>query len=147
MWKPINVIQLTQVNWSAGKYQMIPVTFRSSNANNATLEHLICVSFDENLSNAVSISCESPRAQVWSLPGGHLQKSLVGHDGTISTAKMNSKFVISGGVDRTVRVWDVQTGQCLRVLAGHDDEIECLQFDNEVVVSGSLDHTIRVNID
>ncbi|KAN0075094.1 hypothetical protein V8E54_007705 [Elaphomyces granulatus] len=58
----------------------------------------------------------------------------------------DSKKVVSGCDDWTVRVWDITTGQADQTLTGHSAEVTSVAFspDGKKVVSGSEDSTVRV---
>lgn len=64
-----------------------------------------------------------------------------------STAQFSpdSKFVVTGGEDKTIRVWDVSTRK-KSLQMSHDDIATNVVFspDGKLVASGSQDHTARV---
>jgi WD40 repeat protein len=65
----------------------------------------------------------------------------------------DGQFIVSGGLDRTLKLWDIRTGQCYRTLAGHSELIYTLlvgsvQLEDEAsarftAISGSLDESIK----
>ena len=57
---------------------------------------------------------------------------------------MDTKKVVSGSYDGTLKIWNIKTGQCSHTLRGHVDHVLCLQFSEKHVVSGSADKTIKV---
>src|SRR6266550_9378058 len=73
--------------------------------------------------------------------GGHT-------DGVISVAfSQDSKRIVSGSSDKTIRVWDADTGEVVvGPLKGHTDRVISVAFsqDSKHIVSGSSDKTIRV---
>ncbi|KAJ6543121.1 WD40-repeat-containing domain protein [Mycena capillaripes] len=58
----------------------------------------------------------------------------------------DSKYVVSGSCDKTVRIWDMMSKNVFRILSGHTDAIESVTFlsDGRHIVSGSFDKTLRV---
>lgn len=37
-------------------------------------------------------------------------------------------FLVSGGMDATVKLWDVQTAKCRHTLRQHTDSVNCVRF-------------------
>jgi WD40 repeat protein len=58
----------------------------------------------------------------------------------------NSKQVVSGSGDKTVRLWDAATEAALQTLKGHSLLVSLVAFspDSKQVVSGSGDNTVRL---
>lgn len=58
----------------------------------------------------------------------------------------NSKHVVLGSADGTVRVWGLETGEHLRTLIGHSEAVKVLIMmpDDNHVISGSWDYTLRL---
>ena len=109
------------------------------------------ITFDDKLQSAISVFFESEAdAQqgpvFWNTENGSLQFRLTGHQGAISAVRIDSRHIVTGGVDRSIRIWDAKNGKCLKTLTGHEGEVECLQFDsgNDVIASGGQDKTIRI---
>ncbi|KAN0071270.1 WD40-repeat-containing domain protein [Elaphomyces granulatus] len=76
-----------------------------------------------------------------------LEQILTAHSPVMSVAfSPDSKKVVSGSRDSTVRVWDITTGQADQTLTGHSAEATSVAFspDGKKVVSGSYDWTVRV---
>ncbi|KAJ1524702.1 hypothetical protein HK096_000842 [Nowakowskiella sp. JEL0078] len=93
---------------------------------------------------ALSIDAHLHSTQLWDLHTGSPLSKLVGHHGPITAVHFESAkspFVVTGGVDRTVRVW--KAGLCVEVWDGHLEEVGCLRVEGEFVVSGSEDGTVR----
>ena len=59
---------------------------------------------------------------------------------------LDSKQVVSGSDDNTVRLWDAATGTALQTLEGHSSYVNSVAFspDGKQVVSGSGDNTVRL---
>jgi WD40 repeat protein len=75
-------------------------------------------------------------------------QTLEGHTGSVRSVAFspNSKQVVSGSSDQTVRLWDAATGAPLQMLEGHTDSVYCVAFspDGKQVVSESGDQTVRL---
>ena len=58
----------------------------------------------------------------------------------------NSKQVVSGSDDKTVRLWDTAIGALQQTLEGHSNAVRSVAFspDGKQVVSGSEDTTVRL---
>ncbi|KAN0075185.1 hypothetical protein V8E54_007796 [Elaphomyces granulatus] len=77
-----------------------------------------------------------------------LEQILTGHSDWVRSVAFSpdSKKVVSGSYDSTVRIWDITTGQADQTLTGHSDLVTSVAFspDGKKVVSGSSDRTVRV---
>ncbi|KAG8201466.1 hypothetical protein JTE90_024335 [Oedothorax gibbosus] len=58
--------------------------------------------------------------------------------------QFDSKRVVSGLRDNTIKIWNRKTLECTKTLTGHTGSVLCLQFDENVIISGSSDSTVRV---
>lgn len=72
-----------------------------------------------------------------------------GHQECVYTIQFDSRYLVSGSRDRTMRIWDVTTGRLARApLVGHHGSVLCLQFDadpeEDLLVSGSSDSNVFV---
>lgn len=58
----------------------------------------------------------------------------------------DSKLILSGSEDETIKLWDSATSECLHTFQGHKDIVATVAFshDSKLVLSGSRDHTIRL---
>jgi len=58
----------------------------------------------------------------------------------------DSKKIVSGSGDNTLRVWDSKTGKCISTLIGHLGSVTSVAFsdDSKMIVSGSSDKTLRI---
>ena len=70
-----------------------------------------------------------------------------GHGECIYSLQYDSRYLVSGSRDRTLRIWNLQTRRLARPpLVGHSGSVLCLQFDadpeEDLIVSGSSDATI-----
>ncbi|KAI9342340.1 WD40-repeat-containing domain protein [Obelidium mucronatum] len=136
-WKAVyKQNHLTFMNWMTGKY-----TKKSAGFGFPHIENSLCLAVDENW--AVMISQGEP-GKLMDVKRGVCHLLLSGHDGIISAVKLTPKFVLTGGVDATVKIWNVETKECVRTLSGHESEIVAIQVGNHIIVTGSEDNTIRV---
>ncbi len=81
-------------------------------------------------------------------PGGGLIHTLEGHGDVVSAAAMSSdsRRVISGSWDKTLKVWDLTTGKLHHTLKGHTGGVNAVAIsgDGTRAVSGSDDSTLKV---
>ena len=58
----------------------------------------------------------------------------------------DSKLLLSGDQDGTVKLWDVSSGRLLRTFARHSREVQYVEFleDNKRIISASKDKTIKI---
>lgn len=75
-------------------------------------------------------------------------QTLKGHSGPVTAVAFSpdSKQVMSGSIDKTVRLCDVATGALLQTLKGHSSPVTAVAFSpgSRQVVSGSSDNTVRL---
>jgi len=74
--------------------------------------------------------------------------SFVAHQRAVTCMMLseNSRYLVSGSADATVKVWNMDSERLLTTLKGHEDEVWCsaISPDNEFIVTGSKDKTIRL---
>ena len=75
-------------------------------------------------------------------------QTLEGHGNLVTSVAFSadSKLVVSGSDDRTIKIWDAATGREMQTLKGHGDWVRSVAFsaDSKLVVSGSGDRTIKI---
>ena len=54
------------------------------------------------------------------------------------------RYILTGGLDGTIRLWDVNSGKCLKTLFGHVEGVWALAADTLRIVSGAEDRTVKV---
>ena len=68
------------------------------------------------------------------------------HTGSIESVSFSpdSRMLVSGSMDGSVRLWNIETGNLLKVLTGHMKRVSSVSFspNGRMLVSGSLDGTI-----
>ena len=73
---------------------------------------------------------------------------LEGHRGRVTRLALtpDSRRILSGGGDGTIRIWEVASGRCSRALEGHKGDVTGLAIlpSGKHVVSGGLDGTLRL---
>ncbi|ORY52272.1 WD40 repeat-like protein [Rhizoclosmatium globosum] len=74
--------------------------------------------------------------------------TLLGHSRGVKSVAFStdSKTIVSGSSDKTVKLWSVETGQLSDTFVGHSESVTSVAFspDSEIVVSGSRDGTVRL---
>ncbi|KZT04976.1 WD40 repeat-like protein [Laetiporus sulphureus 93-53] len=56
---------------------------------------------------------------------------LSGHGDSVYCLEFDSKRIITGSRDRTIKVWELKTGDCLATFTGHRGSVLCLKFDKD----------------
>ncbi|KAI9365939.1 WD40-repeat-containing domain protein [Zopfochytrium polystomum] len=130
---------LTHMNWRRGVCRVQPLDIFRNQPRRP--RGSLCIGFDEEWAVSVGVG---QAARVWDLRSGTCRMRLVGHQGMISTVKMDKKTIVTGGVDNLLKVWDVESQECTQTLEGHEGEIVKIDYDDEYIVSGSEDQTLRV---
>jgi len=73
---------------------------------------------------------------------------LTGHTDNIKAIvfSADSKLLISGGRDSTLKVWDINTQKIVRTLSTKSEGITsiALSSDHQTVVSGDIDHSVKI---
>ena len=75
-------------------------------------------------------------------------RTIEGHSYGVSSVvfSLDSKCIVSGSLDNTIRLWDAVSGAHLNTLEGHSGGVYSVSFspDGKSIVSGSSDNTIRL---
>jgi WD40 repeat protein len=75
-------------------------------------------------------------------------RTLTGHAGGVNCVSLSpdSRRIVTGSDDSTVKVWDAQSGRQTLTLTGHTGAVRCVRFspDGRRVVTSSDDKTARV---
>lgn len=58
--------------------------------------------------------------------------------------KQPPRYIITSGVDATIRLWETNTGRCLRTFFGHLEGIWALSADTLRIASGGLDRMVKI---
>jgi F-box/WD-40 domain protein MET30 len=61
-----------------------------------------------------------------------------------ATRPQPPRYMLTAGLDSTVRLWDVATGRCLKTFFGHVEGVWALAGDTLRVVSGAEDRMVKV---
>ena len=74
-------------------------------------------------------------------------KSFHGHNHFVSSLALSkdSKSLLSGSWDKTIRLWDVESGRCQKTFIGHNKDVLSVAFshDERIIFSGSMDNTLK----
>jgi WD40 repeat protein/serine/threonine protein kinase len=91
---------------------------------------------------------QSGPVYLWEVPTGRCLSSFAGHAGAVTSVclSLDGRWVLSGGMDRTLKLWEASSGQCLRTFAGHSDAVTAvaLSADGRYALSGSADRTLKL---
>ncbi|MBV7333122.1 WD40 repeat domain-containing protein, partial [Chloroflexi bacterium TSY] len=68
--------------------------------------------------------------RLWDMQSGQCLKTLTGHTNSVWSIAFSpdSRMLVSGNDDETLRWWDVQSGQCLKTLIGYTNSAWALAF-------------------
>ncbi len=73
---------------------------------------------------------------------------LVGHELGVEGLAFcrDSRCILSGGEDKTVRLWDLATGKTRRAFTGHEQWVSAVTFnpEDDLVATASADKTLRI---
>lgn len=61
-----------------------------------------------------------------------------------STRPRPPKYIMTAGLDSTVRLWEVESGRCLKTFFGHVEGVWALAADSLRVISGAEDRMVKV---
>jgi len=98
-----------------------------------------------NLENREEIPTEENEVTDWKV--GKPFRSLRGHSHFVSSLSISndSKYVVSGSWDKTLRLWDLNTMTTRQIFSGHEKDVLAVAFsqDNRMIFSGGMDKTLR----
>lgn len=81
-------------------------------------------------------------------PIATLENKQKGHKGWVNSVAVSpdSRWVVSGSGDNTVRIWDMESCNCKKTLKGHMGEVKGVAItpDGMRILSGSKDESIRI---
>jgi len=101
-----------------------------------------------NLDNPEEITIGEGEEQEKDYKVGKPYKALKGHSHFVSSIAISrdSKYVISGSWDKTLRLWDLTTMSTKQLFTGHTKDVLSVAFsnDNRMILSGSMDKTMRL---
>ncbi len=97
---------------------------------------------------AAVISDEGLSFALWDVRSGKQIRQFNGHTSLIigMTFTSDSRFIVTGSLDKTIRIWNVETGEMLRTLEGHSEPVYSVAVsrDSRYILSASWDLTIRL---
>ena len=72
----------------------------------------------------------------------------MGHENIVQSVCISndSKLIISGSQDNSIKVWDIESKAIIKSFTGHEKRVYsvCITNDTKFIVSGSEDNTINV---
>ena len=93
-----------------------------------------------DLDNNVVIGASKDRAiRVWLLSSQRVRHTLTGHAGSIYSARLSpdSKSLVSGSTDRSLKIWDMNRGVCEGTMASRSTvNCICMSASGNVICSG-----------
>ncbi len=99
----------------------------------------------QQISTDQSLRCLTPSLTP---PGSPLIRTLSGHSSRVNAIAVtpDSKTVISGSWDKTIKIWDLETETEKFTLPGHSNSVNAIAVrpDGKTVISGSDDNTIKI---
>ena len=100
-------------------------------------------SIDVEADSILASSCDSA-TRIWSLSSQRLNTTLTGHAAKVNSAKFvgDSKKIVSGSADRTIKLWDVIRGACIRTLFAGSHCFD-LVYGNYQTISSHFDKKLR----
>ena len=104
----------------------------------------VAVSMDGQM---VASGHRSGAVRIWDSRSHRLVgEPLRGHSETVTSLcfSPDSRWLVSGSVDKRVRVWNCRTGQAGSPLLGHTSHVYSVRTDGRLIISGSSDTTIRI---
>jgi WD40 repeat protein len=83
--------------------------------------------------------------KVFDIETGKCIKILQGHTMDINSLSItsNSKWIISGSLDESIRIWNLETGECVKILYSPVTSI-VISTDSKWIVTGNWDGTMRI---
>lgn len=85
---------------------------------------------------------------MWDGKTGKFLSTFRGHVGPVYQVawSADSRLLVSGSKDSTLKVWDISTKKLMFDLPGHADEVYAVDWspDGERVCSGSKDRRLRI---
>jgi WD40 repeat protein len=113
------------------------------------------VAFSPNgkyIAGGISSGREGEEVIIWNVENGELFKILKTNNNDVDNTVLSisfspdSKFIVTGNSDKTVKLWNVNEGTVIRTLDGHTNIVNSLSFsaDGRFITSGSKDKTVRI---
>lgn len=95
---------------------------------------------------------EGEEVIIWNVENGELFKILKTNirdvDNTVESISFSpdSKYIVTGNSDKTVKLWNVNEGTVTRTFEGHRNSVNSISFsaDGRFIASGSRDKTVRI---
>jgi WD40 repeat protein len=85
---------------------------------------------------------------LWDIRTGKQQRIFSGHTSMIKDMKFSadSRFIVTGSLDMTVKIWNALTGALVRTLEGHEEPVYAIEIsqDGKFILSGGWDLTVKL---
>ncbi|XP_076336758.1 uncharacterized protein LOC143239507 isoform X1 [Tachypleus tridentatus] len=118
------------------------VVFPSQEASAALAVRLECPS-SQRLAISGALDCS---LIVWSIPNGHLMKSIYTYNGITAVAIVEKELLVVTGTDGgKVELWDIVNGEAKCSVHGHEENVTCIATsDSNQVFTTSVDGVVKV---
>lgn len=74
----------------------------------------------EYRSNQVVTASGDCTLKLWDVVTGKCIRTFEGHTQGLACARVDGRYLYSGGLDTFLRIWDIETGACLSTMDAHD---------------------------
>lgn len=93
----------------------------------------------------LAVGADDGRITEWNMASGKKTKSIMGHDGPVSSISYSSdnRFLMTSSYDASVKIWNANNGNLFKTLNGHSGIVWSARFsfDNSKVLTASEDGT------
>jgi len=106
------------------------------------------LSMSRNMTLELRFIPECCSFRLWDVITGNCVHTFEGHTKDVNSVYFSpdSRWVLSGSADRTMKLWEVSGGRCARTFEGHNGNINsvCFSPDSRWALSGSADGTMKL---
>ena len=72
-------------------------------------------------------------------------QTLYGHsDKIVSLYELNSKYLVSGSYDQTIKIWDLKNNECKKTIKDKGAILSLLEFLPNILLCGTTENVINV---
>lgn len=81
--------------------------------------------------------------QVFDTKSGKITRSIPAHPSSILDVQLDSNYIYSCSIDRSIAIWDRTSGQLVNTLYGHLKAVYQIMLHDNLLISAGKDKTIR----